>query len=291
MGDGYDYDYLVPRGTLARFLTRMESVWPNWLLEGEGNSLLRRDAFVHELPPSTESGFVLHRDASMRERFHRDGGFVDTDGSSPISVWVVGWDELLMHVDFVLDLRPPAEFLARIQDVLAAAIADHALEVKRSETVTLYGQPMEREWIARNWAEVLALEPTLRAAIERDPALHGLLSLARQRPSTQGAAIVAHEPPSPELMARGILEVPIGTPVEPSLSEFLERSVIRLLGFWHRVAYVARQDDQGHKLQPYTMPPGDLVARAGALEIVGRGRPMIWSPTSRPALFSQRSKQ
>jgi hypothetical protein len=61
---------------------------------------------------------------------------------------------------------------------------------------------------------------------------------------------------------------------------FLERSVVRLLGQWHRIAYT----EDGRK---FTAPPGDLKVLGGAVEILPGGRPMRWSPKSVPALFQR----
>lgn len=218
MADGYDYDYLLPQGTLPRLLTEMADVWPAWVLEGEGNSLLSRDAFTGVLPPSTESGFVLHRDAGMRERFHRDGGFVDADGSAPIVVWITGWDEAMVHVDFVIDVLPPSAFLARFQDAVATAIAATA------------STPMDDEWVARNREQALAADPA----------------------SDAGA---------------------------------IERASARLLGCWHRIAYHPVHDERGHRLESFTMPPGDVAANGACLVVTGRGRPMTWKPAARPAML------
>jgi hypothetical protein len=38
--------------------------------------------------------------SGLRRRVDREGAVVDADGSSPVSVWIVGW-EALMHADFV----------------------------------------------------------------------------------------------------------------------------------------------------------------------------------------------
>jgi hypothetical protein len=287
MSDGYDYDYLAPRGMLPRFLERMESVWPNWLLEGEGNSLLPRDAFAGVLPPSAGSGFVLYRDAAMRARFHRDGGFVDHDGSAPIMVWVVGWDESLMQVDFVVDLRPPSDFLGRVQDAVAAAVADTCLTVEHGETGTSYIHPMDGAWVARNWSEVLALEPARQAALARDPARRGLLRVLLDPPGEE-AAVVAYDPSFSDPRGRATLEIRFGGAVEAGAAEYLERSVVRLLGAWHRLVYEPHHDEAGHGLRAFTMPPGDVQAHGGVLEVVGPGKRMTWSPAEPPSLWHKK---
>jgi hypothetical protein len=235
MADGYDYDYLLPQGALARILTEMAGIWPAWVLEGERNSLLSRDAFTGVLPPSTESGFVLHRDAGMRERFHRDGGFVDADGSAPIVVWISGWDEALVQVDFVIDVLPPSAFLARFQDVVATAIDATVLTIQREPDGIRYSTPMDGDWVARNWEQALAADRARQAALERSPTLQS------------------------------------------------ERATMRLLGCWHRIAHHPIHDERGHRLEAFTMPPGDVVANGECLVVTGRGRPMTWKPNSHPA--------
>jgi hypothetical protein len=255
MADGYDYDYLLPRDALPRVLTEMAAVWPAWVLEGERNSLLSRDAFTGVLPPSTEDGFVLYRDAGMRERFHRDGGFVDADGSAPIVVWISGSDEAMVQVDFVIDVLPPSAFLARFQDIVATAIGGAVLTTERGSGWIRYSTPMDGDWVVRNWEQAVAADPALRASSSPAP-----------------TTIVARQPSDPG--AQGVVEIVTAEPPEPALVEAIERAIVRLHGCWHRIAHHPFHDERGNRLESFTMPPGDVVANGECLVLTGRGAPL-----------------
>lgn len=261
MGCGYDYDYLLPNGALSRFLLEMARIWPDWIAELEGGALLRRDEFRGELPPAAESGFVLHRDTQMRGRFHAEGGFVDDDGTSPISVWILGWDEAWMNVDLVIDQLPPSPFLDRVWDRLAWGIADVVMRVKRGTTTTRYLTTMNPSWVRASWPEILKLEPTSYERLLNTPALASILNLQKAAPDTC------------------VIELAADEHLDADMAAFLERCVVRLLGYWHRVVYAEDGKER------YTMPPGELRARDGRVEILSGGRSMSWTPRELPALL------
>ncbi|WP_437735758.1 hypothetical protein [Sorangium sp. So ce1335] len=266
MGCGYDHDYLLPRGALPRFLVEMASVWPAWIAEVEGGRILRRDELEGELPAAAESGFVLHRDGSMRARFHAEGGFVDEDGSSPLSVWILGWDEAWAHADIVVDQQPPSRFLERVWDCLALAIAAVSVRVERSGTTIRHVNAMDPAWARASWPEILKLSPAFHEQLTTMPAPASVLPLPGDANSTC------------------VIELDAGGHIGPDLVAYLERSVVRLLGEWHRIVYSTDGD------QRYTMPPGDLRVEDGHVQVVANGRPMTWSPRDVPALFKKNAR-
>jgi len=240
MGCGYDYDYLLPQGALPRFLEHMASVWPSWRAELEGGKLLQSDAFDGQMPPGAERGFVLYRDVAMRERFHAEGAFVDEDGSSPINVFLVGWDDALVQADFVIDLRPPSPFLARALESVARAIADKVMQVERVETCMRYRIQMDLEWARKSWPVITKLE-------------------------------LAHTPSAlfkSDAQGLTVLEFEDADRLDPDRAATLERCVLLLLGYWHRIVYT------GNAGQRCTMPPGDLIDREGVVDILPNGKPM-----------------
>ncbi len=266
MGCGYDHDYLLPHGALPRFLVEMATVWPGWVAELEGGALLRRDELRGVLPAAAESGFVLHRDTSMRERFHAEGGFVDEDGSSPVSVWIFGWDETWVSVDLVIDQLPPSRFLERVWDCLALAISAAAMRVERGETTTRYLSAMDPAWVRASWPEILKLSPAFHEQLTATPALASIVALPGDAPGTS------------------VIELGVDRRAGPDLIAFLDRSIARLLGCWHRIFDATGAD------QRYTMPPGDLRVQDGDIQVVAGGRPMAWVPRDVPALFKRNKR-
>jgi hypothetical protein len=176
-------------------------------------------------------------------------------------VWIFGWDEAWMSVDLVIDQAPPSPFLSRVLDYLAWGIANNVMLVERGTTATRYVTAMDPAWVRANWQEIVKLETTFHDAITRTPVDF------RALPSdTPGKCVI-------ELAATERLD--------PNVAAFLERCVVRLLGYWHRVSYT-----EDAKVRE-TMPPGDLRIRDQHVEILAGGRPMDWTPRDVPALFAK----
>lgn len=275
MGCGYDYDYLIPRGSLSYFLNELCQLWPHWLGERAGGVLFGEREVPPERHLATEAGAVLYRDAAMRERFHREGGFVEFDGASPLNIWILGWDEHWLHVDFVIDGLPPSPFLARIFDYIAHSIVrsrrEH-LEQEDTAQINHYLTLMNPEWVGRNWSVLLQLEPELAAA----------LALCDGFSSSPVSVDWAYTLPTRLLqLQRAAQEEQAAEGSVRVLARFVARTVVRLVGQWHRIHFSTAEN------RGYTMPPGELRIEHGSCQIGAGGRAMQWSPAERPTFFKK----
>jgi hypothetical protein len=193
----------------------------------------------------------------MRDRYHTVGGFEDEDGSSPINVWLLAWDDTWVRVDFVIELLPPSVFLGRVFDGLARAIADSAMRVERDSSSFRYFTPMDAAWVRASWPEIMLVEANLLESLggHGDPARDVMIS------------------ENPDARETCLVELRGEKGMAPSIPALVERCLVRLLGYWHRVFYPGGIGDE----QGYAMPPGDLRYREGCVEIQRGGRKLTWT--------------
>jgi hypothetical protein len=202
----------------------------------------------------------------MRDRLHVEGGFEDEDGSSPLNVWIFGWDDVWMHVDFVVDLLPPSPFLARVLDYVDQGIADSVMRIERGATTARYFTTMDPAWVRANWPEIVRLEASFGEELTRLASLMNFVS-----------------PPEGDASGISRIEVAVHGLAGSSFVAAVERCIVRLLGYWHRIFYT--QSPNAGELESHSMPPGDLRVRDGCVEILSGGRRMSWTPQYVPAIF------
>jgi hypothetical protein len=264
--EGYDYDYLVPLETMSRVVVGMTKVWPNLVLERGEGQFLSPGAFVRNEIPLAKlgHGICLYRDHEMREQFHRDGGFMDVDGSAPIVNWIYGWDSSMELLGFVMDLAPPSTFLRRFQDVVAMALFELCCRrVIRNGSIR-YVHSMDHRWVEQNWPVVLALDSV---SAESKELLNHVSKASRSYVDAE--------------TGDSVLEI---SPIESltgTASEYVDLCFARSLEFWYRISFVGKRSP----FQQFTMPPGMVDIQQGAMTVTGTGAPMTWKRTHQPERF------
>lgn len=158
MTDGVDHDFEVPPAAFAGAFAALAARWPEGLAELHGGVHIPLAALAGRAVDALGDGFVVYRDAAARARFHREGGFVDADGESPINVFLAG-DATRLAIDLVFEIGEAPEFSLAVHEAIGVGIAA-ALGVE--------GSSIDPGWAART-VEVLAphLSGDARARAER----------------------------------------------------------------------------------------------------------------------------
>ncbi len=145
MSDGVDHDFEVPPAAFAGAFAALAARWPEGIAELQGGVHIPLAALAGRAVDALGDGFVVYRDAAARARFHREGGFVDADGESPINVFL-GGDAARLAIDLVFGIGAAPRFSLAVHEAIGRGIAG---------AIGADGAAMDPGWAARTVAVLL----------------------------------------------------------------------------------------------------------------------------------------
>lgn len=141
--EGYDHDFELPSGAFCTIFRRLAARWPEGVAQLYGGVLIPFADVADRPLDSLGDGFMAFRDATIRARCHRVGMFVDTDGESPLNVFLRG-DAKWLHLDMVFEVEGSPFFSLVVHEAVGRGIAKALRTQPAPEWTT-----MNRAWHAR----------------------------------------------------------------------------------------------------------------------------------------------